>query len=117
MSKKAKAVLTAATAKNEAIKMSKEAAAALKEVVRLVNIAVDTQKSGAAMEALTAKKEASNQINIAKSATDSAMKAWNEIYNTMKGTLQMGGRKHTQRKHKHKQSNQHTQCAHTRRNR
>ncbi len=117
MSKKAKAVLTAATAKNEAIKMSEEAAAALKEVVRLVNIAVDTQKSGAAMEALTAKKEASNQIGIAKRATDSAMKAWNEIYNTMKGTLQMGGRKHTQRKHKHKQSNQHTQCAHTRRNR
>ena len=116
MSKKAKAILTAATAKNEAARMSKEAAAAVEEVVRLVNIAVETQNSGAAIEALTVKKAVSNQIIIAKRATESAMNAWNNIHDTMKGIPQMGGRKHTQRKHKHKQSKQHTQRAHTHRN-
>jgi hypothetical protein len=96
--------------------MSKEAAAAVEEVVRLVNIAVETQNSGAAIEALTVKKAVSNQIIIAKRATESAMNAWNNIHDTMKGIPQMGGRKHTQRKHKHKQSKQHTQRAHTHRN-
>ena len=101
MSKRAEAVVNAATMIEDAANRSNAVASEIEKVVGFVKV-IKNKQTNAAVDAKSYQTNTMEKVYTVSDATTNVSDAWNTIYDTIDGIPQAGGRNRTQRKHKHK---------------